>query len=384
MRGQDRPGARKRSPETIPGNDKNVMMKSVMIDSVVAIKNPAQNVTTARPKAKGVTAPAAPSPPRARLSLRPPLAAALLLLAAAPSAGRAADPAAPGTAPPAACTPVARIYGDTLCRERLGLDRPATTAGAPPPGAPQGPDPAPRLLREALWNRALLERFAPADVVPTEDDVDSLSARIRTGMAARHEADRQTATYLSGLLEKNTYRPEDEQALRDLAQASALSVRFYQEQEQRKAEIPPEYEFVTAETERQVALTMLSAWKADRLLLKTYGGRLVRTGAGLVPADARRAFIRDMRRKGGMEILDPALSDIFTAEEKSLRDAADAPGAEIVPENSPLYKAYLSDPGWRFGGQDTVQRMESLRAWAESLPAADGPPAAGKAAAPRP
>lgn len=307
---------------------------------------------------------------------------------AAPTPDTTSD-TAPNTVPTApetaSCTPVAHIYGDTLCHEQLGPQQGHDALPVPPPG--EGGPPAEqqrRILRDSLWHRALTEKFDEADIMPTEEDITLLRTRIQDSMTARHDADRLTALYLTDLLEKNKYHPEDAQALRELAQASALSARFYEDQQQRKAELPPEYAFLTTETEHQIALTMLLTWKGDRALLAAYGGRLIRTPTGLTPVDARRAFIRHMETDGNMTILDPAFADIFVQEAAFLQKLPDTPQTEIISPDTPLYKSFLSDPGWRFPRDETARRMEKLRLWAESLRPAPAPTAPDSPAPPAP
>lgn len=278
-------------------------------------------------------------------------------------AEQAADAGAP-------CTPAARLFGETLCREKLGMKD--VTGDPDTQENKQIVFQNRQLLHNALWNRALLEKFDAKTVTPLEADVTAFRAEISDAMRQRYEADKQTVAYIAALLDRNHYRPEDERRLRELAQDSALSARFYEEQESRRAELPPEYGFIGEETERQVALGLLGGWKADKALLGAYGGRLVRTPEGLTPVDARRAFVRYMRKDGRLSIADPALKDVFAAEETPLKKTEKGKGPEIVAPGSALYKAFLADPAWRFHREDPGARMASLEKWIASLPLADG------------
>ena len=75
---------------------------------------------------------------------------------------------------------------------------------------------------------------------------------------------------------------------------------------------PPEEKAIDADvTLRQVAKTVIRAWKTNQALYHQYGGRVIFQQAGPEPLDAYRDFLREQEAAGQFEITDSQTADRF-------------------------------------------------------------------------
>lgn len=259
--------------------------------------------------------------------------------------------AAPETAPPEQaqpCTPVARIFSRTICREEVELE--AQHLGAiREQYENEGLDSEKALktrsqerLRDLLWEEALDHRFGKPALEPTAEETALFSRVFRESLEKSHTDNISTAEKLRALLATGQYDGAKEQEMRALLQSLEKSIAFYKQREEYRDSMPPEFHDLVTETERGMAEKMVRTWKINRALYREYGGRLAMNDGTPEPVDAIAKFL--IWVKSGLDILDPSYKGVLRPLE--LRSAHPR---DLIPETeTAIYENYYADPVWQF------------------------------------
>lgn len=297
----------------------------------------------------------------------------LIVLLLLPVTGRAEEaPAA------SSCTPVVQLFGETICAEYLAeaaQDDPALQAMT----AAQKEEVGARLMErrrarlgDLIWQQALAHKFGAQALQPTEEEIKNYRHRFEAAMESGYAADKKTASFITGLLAANKYSAGNENNLRALLNAVETSIKFYENRRAHRANLPPDYQFVIDAAEREVAVMMLSSWKADKLLYDAYGGAVVYDGISVMPVDAYQKFLSEIKKEKNLSVLDTAYQNpLAVIEEKiaHMRESA------VETENN-LVKNYFTDPSWQLSLGNSEQRFEALKAQLTALPIVESAPEA--------
>lgn len=267
------------------------------------------------------------------------------------------------------CDPIAKLFGETVCRDAFREETPEFL------DAMKIPEERRPLLQkqmtehnrsqmiDLLWRKALIHKFGEDAITPTQAEVEKFKNGFANTMKTSYEADKKTVTYLKEALEKNKFEETAQTQMQDIVKAAETGIKLYEEREKQIATLPESYKFLTASAETEVARNLLKRWKEDKILFDIYGGRLIMGMNNPLPIDAYIKFLGYIDEKGAFEAIDPAYADIF-AEIKG----KDTAGAETLPADSDIYKNYFSDPTWQLNLSNSNSRLEDLKKWVEGLP----------------
>ena len=273
--------------------------------------------------------------------------------------------AAAEDAPP--CDPVAKFFGETICRDAFReetaayMDAMKVPEEQKPQLLAQMKDHNRKQMMDLLWQKALAQKFGVDAITPTEAETEKFSKLFKTTMKTSYEADKQTVAFLRDALDKNKFTEDAKNQLNDIISAAETGIKFYEQREKQLAGLPKDYTFITESAEKEIARSLIRHWKADKILFDVYGGRLFMGQNGPEPVDAYKKFLAYVDEKGHFEAVDPAYADIF-ADIKARDDK------EALPEDSDIRKNYFSDPTWQFSLSNSDNRLHDLRKWIGTLP----------------
>lgn len=160
-------------------------------------------------------------------------------------------------------------------------------------------DQKPRL--NGLIGRALFEKYAKDHKIePTDDEIGAFVAKSEE-METRHTAEwvKESEALRQELLSASMSddgRKTKESKLRLLEN---ILQRNREDSERMKGK-----EDVVRASRRKTAVRFIRAWKINRSLYATYGGRVVFQQAGVEPVDACREFLKEQERNGAFKIMD--------------------------------------------------------------------------------
>ncbi len=248
------------------------------------------------------------------------------------------------------CTPVARLFGQTVCREDITTENEHVAAIKQQYEA-QGLDPEEAMqtrnmeqLKDMLWMTALHKKFDAAQLEPTAEETYLYSKALKDSLRRSHQENIEAAAKIKDMLAHRTYPQEEEFKLRSLLQKIETSISFYNEREAHKGKMPPEFEEMVAEAERGIAAAAVRDWKINKALYETYGGKLALHSSGPQPVGAYSQFIEFIRSEGKLEILDPAYQGVF----EEMEQLAAGPHDILSAEEEAHYQGYFTSPLWRF------------------------------------
>jgi len=250
---------------------------------------------------------------------------------------------------PPACTPAAKVFEKTICREEVITEK-AHIEAIRQQYEEQGLDSEEALktrsldrMRDIIWDAALTHKFGEGALAPKPEEIEFFSTAFRASLDTGHKKNVEAAEKIKGMLALGTYEGEKERQLRSLLTQLETSIAFYEERESYKENMPPEFHQMVSEAERGLAETMMRNWKTNKALYETYGGRLAMRDGAVEPIDAFKKFLGYIRETGKLEIIDPEFKDVFREIELA------ASSATILPESeAALYKNYYSSPQWQF------------------------------------
>lgn len=265
---------------------------------------------------------------------------------AAPGAEEAAEPP---------CTPVARLFGQTVCREEIVAEETHLQA-IKQQYEMQGLDSEQAIrhrnlerLKDTLWQIALKEKFGEERIEPTTEEIYHFGKAFKNSLRRGHEENLQNAAKIRNYLARRTYTPEEEGRLKALLATIETSIAFYEERQKQHENMPPEFSDMLAEAERGIAESMIRGWKTDKALYEEFGGGLILQQRSVVPVGAYSKFIDYIRTQGGLEILDPAYQGVFTA-------TTEDKGQTLSPENEALYRDFFTSPYWQLENNAALMR----------------------------
>lgn len=287
------------------------------------------------------------------------------ICAGAPLATTVAQEAIPAVTPPqqevSSCTPVARLFSETVCREDI-TTADEHLAAIKQQYQAQGLDPEAAMqtrnmdqLKDMLWMIALRRKFEASQIEPTAEETYLYSKALKDSLRRSHQENIETAAKIKDMLAHRTYPEEEEFKLRSLLQKIETSISFYNEREAHKGKMPPEFEEMVAEAERGIAAAAVRDWKINKALYESYGGKLALHSAGPQPVEAYAKFIEFIRSEGNLEILDPAYQNVFA----KMEQFAAGPHEMLSAEEEAFYKGYFSSPLWRFENQAKIHQAKA-------------------------
>ena len=257
-----------------------------------------------------------------------------------------AVPAQEAEKPP--CTPIVRVFEKTICREEVATEQ-AHIEAIRQQYEDQGLDSDEALktrsverLRDIIWTTALERKFGAQVLEPRPEEVELFSKTFRESLVRSHNENLKTAARIEELLESGKYNEDQQRKMRSLLQSVKTSIAFYNERENYKENMPPEFHDMVAEAERGLAETMMRNWKINKALYEEYGGRLALREGAVEPVDAMGKFLGYIRETGKLAIIDPAFKDVFREMEMFI-----AGPHEPLPGDG-QFSQFYSSPQWQF------------------------------------
>gem|GEM_PF-2804617 len=244
------------------------------------------------------------------------------------------------------CTPAARVFETTICREDVTTEQ-AHIEAIRQQYEEQGLDSEKALktrslerLREIVWNTALEHKFGAGTLEPTVEEIDLFNNTFRQSLDGSYAKNKATARKIENLIASGNYPKDKESELRSVLATIEKSLAFYEEKQSYKEKMPPEYHDMIVEAERGLAKTMMQEWKINKALYEEYGGRLVERDGAIEPVDAMSKFLAYIRGAGKLKIIDPEFTDLF----KDMEIFIAGPHEPLPPAGDGKYSEYFSSP----------------------------------------
>ena len=215
------------------------------------------------------------------------------------------------------CDPIARLYGDVICRkdvEQAPEHRPEIEKAF----RQSGIDPAQELHRQnrqrffqLVWEGALVERFGVTPLTPTEDEITTYHNVFKNTLRDNYLNDKENIDRLKARLKQGDLEDDMRKELTDLLLLTNTSVRYYEQNQQFRAEMPAEYVATILEAERKIASAALKNWRADKALFDAFGGRVFVVDDQLKPLDAYLDFLGDMGAQDNIVLIAADYQDLL-------------------------------------------------------------------------
>ncbi len=275
----------------------------------------------------------------------------------------------------AKCKAVATIYEQDICetdiRPSKALEKNireyAEQAGQKPEKAID--DFKMSSLFGLLWEKALVHKYGPEAIQPSEDEVESYLDSFHEAIEHQNGMNVEMSALIAGLLEKNKYADSEKQKLDAVMAQSQKSITMYNMREA----LPEESMKQMEEGERKMAEAMVKSWKIKKTLFKEYGGRVVSQQAGLEPLDAFQTFLKEIESAGTVTVHDEAYKDVMKTMDSYINKEH-----EYLPEGSEMIETYFDTPSWVYDKDAAEKAFEKQKEAIKAIPAAEPAAEAGE------
>jgi len=231
----------------------------------------------------------------------------------------------------AQCDVVANVFNQTICQSDIDIALPAKGAGAD-----AVPDSDRRLKLEKLRlghkiRSIAAEHLLPtSSYTPTREEVDIFEQFNARAAARQTRDDEEMIATAERLLMTYKYderfRQSLETTITTFKRSIELSKQLAEDNKIRDADMRERFgeESVVKlhqrleQSERKSSERWVASWKMNKALFQKYGGRVIFQQAGIEPIDAYRDYLKDIREKGGLEVLKPRYADVFDEFERYL------------------------------------------------------------------
>ena len=211
-----------------------------------------------------------------------------------------------------------------------------------------------------LWEKALVHKYGPEAIQPSDDEVESYLDSFHEAIEHQNGMNEEMSKLIAGLLEENKYADGEKQKLDAVMAQSQKAITMYNMREA----LPEESMKQMEEGERKMAEAMVKSWKIKKTLFKEYGGRVVSQQAGLEPLDAFQTFLKELEGANAVIVHDEAYKDVMKT-----MDAYINKEHEYLPEDSDLTKEYFDTPSWVYDKDAAEKAFEKQKQAIKEIPA---------------
>lgn len=228
----------------------------------------------------------------------------------------------------AQCDVVAVVFATKICQAEISIQN--SRAGAKPIPPERQKKIEMNRLAHKIRTVAAQHLLAKESYTPSEAEVNSYAAFMEKAKKNRARQNKEVLETIEHLLKTYQYaevhRKRLEETLAVFRRSAEQSKQIEEgdrlrDEDMRKrfGEDAVKQLYVRLKQSRhRQNQQWVARWKMNKALYEKYGGRVIFQQAGIEPVDAYRAQLKDIREKGGLQILKPAYKDVFLDFERYL------------------------------------------------------------------